>query len=303
MDIQSLETFLQVADIENFTKAAEMMNYAQSTVTMQIKRLEQELGFPLFERIGRKNYLTAAGKNFLPQAAEIIRILQRVQTLNAEPAEIKATLRIGVLESLMFSTVLHVISHFSEQYPNIDIMLKIGQASELMALLKQNQLDLIYISNTAIQDSVLNCCYKKPEEIIFVAGSGHPFSRRKNIPIREVLNCPFIVAEPTGRCFGRLQEIAAEQNIAFRHSVIVDNIRAIAELLKDGQSISFLPAYSLQKQLQKKELVKLDVDLPPQIYYSQILYHNEKWMAPYMEYFIDLIRQTRPEHEKPSGSV
>jgi len=303
MDIQSLETFLQVADIENFTKAAEMMNYAQSTVTMQIKRLEQELGFPLFERIGRKNYLTAAGKSFLPQAAEIIRILQRVQTLNAEPAEIKATLRIGVLESLMFSTVLHIIPYFSERYPNIDIMLKIGQASELMSLLKQNQLDLIYISNTAIQDSVLNCCYKKPEEIIFVADAEHAFSKRKSIPIGEVLHCPFIVAEPTGRCFGRLQEIAAEQNASFRHAVIVDNIRAIAELLKDGQSISFLPAYSLKKQLQKKELVKLDVDLPPQIYYSQILCHNEKWMAPYMEYFIDLIRKERPEHGSTNADV
>lgn len=296
MDIQTLETFLQVADIENFTKAAEMMNYAQSTVTMQIKRLEQELGFPLFERIGRKNYLTAAGRNFLPQAAEIIRILQRVRTLNADPAEIKGTLRVGVLESLVFSTVLGIIPSFSEQYPNIDILLKIGQASELLALLKQNQLDLIYVSHIAIQEDFIFCCYKKQEEMIFVASAEHPLAKREQIPVDEILTCPFIVAEPSGRCYGRLQEIAAERNITLRHAVIVDNIRAITTLLNDGQSVSFLPDYSLEKQIRKHELVKLNVMIPRQVYYSQILYHSDKWLSPYMEKFVELIRQARPEN-------
>ncbi|MBQ4424466.1 MAG: LysR family transcriptional regulator [Lachnospiraceae bacterium] len=295
MDIQSLETFLQVAHLENFTKTAEVMNYAQSTVTMQIKRLEQELGFPLFERIGRKNHLTAAGEAFLPQAAEILRILQKVRALNINSAEIQGTLRIGVLESIMFTAILAVLPQFSVQFPNIDVMLKIGQSTELLTLLKQNQLDFIYISNSMNTDKMLHCCYRRAEEIIFTAWSGHPLARRKKIPIAELLHYPFIVAEPSGRCYSRLQEIAGEQNITLRHSVIVDNIHAIATLQLNTDKISFLPAYSLEKQLNRGELVRLDVDLPPQIYYSQILYHNNKWIPPYMEAFIDLVRIARPE--------
>ncbi len=302
MDIQSLETFLRVADVENFTKAAEMMSYAQSTVTMQIKRLEQELGFPLFERIGRKNYLTAAGKNFLPQATEIMHILQSVRIQNLDAAEIKGTLRVGALESLVFSTVLDIIPAFAKRFPNVDISLKIGQASELLAYLKQNQLDLIYVSNIALQEDSVVCCYRKPEEIIFVASPEHYLAHRKNIPVREVLHCPFIVAEPTGRCYGRLQEIAGEEGIEIRHAVIVDNIRAIATLLRDGQSVSFLPGYSLEKQIRKGELARLDVDMPGQIYYSQILYHSDKWISPYMESFIELIRQAKPESAAAAGS-
>ena len=105
MDIQSIETFLQVASLENYTRAAEKLNFAQSTVTMQIQRLEQELGYPLFERIGRRNYLTAAGKTFLPHAAEILRLMQKVSGLGQEPQEIRGTLRIGVLESLFFGVI------------------------------------------------------------------------------------------------------------------------------------------------------------------------------------------------------
>ena len=296
MDIQTLETFLRVADMENFTKAAEALSYAQSTVTMQIKRLEQELGFPLFERIGRKNYLTEAGKCFLPQAKEIIRILQQVRTLNTDAAQIIGTIRVGVLESLLFSTVLDILPRFSEQYPGVDILLKIGQASELLDLLKQNQLDFIYVSGNVMQEESLYCCYKRQEEMIFTAAPTHPLAQRTSVPIDEILHCPFIVAEPSGRCYGRLQEIAAERDIPIRHAVIVDNIRAIALLLKDGQSLSFLPGYSLESHIKKGELVRLNADIPPQIYYSQILFHADKWLSPYMEYFIELIRQAKPEN-------
>ena len=294
MDIQSLETFLQVASINNFTKTAETMNYAQSTVTMQIKRLEQELGFPLFERIGRKNYLTAAGEQFLPQAAEILHILQEVRTLGADAAVVQGTLRIGVLESLLFSNILNILPVFSEQYPNVDVLLKIGQSAEHVALLKQNQLDFIYVSNSLIRDESLTCCYKRQEEIVFIASPNHRLAQEKSIAPEELLKYPFIVAEPTGRCFGRLQEISGLYNVPLRHSVIVDNIQAIALLLSDGQNVSFLPKYSLEKQLNSGELVTLDVNLAPQTYYSQILYHNNKWAPPYMRKFIELISASKP---------
>lgn len=298
MDIQSIKTFLQVANLENFTKAAEEMNYAQSTVTMQIQRLEHELGFPLFERIGRKNYLTSAGLEFLPHAREILLIMQKVTTLGKDSADIHGTLRIGVLESLLFSTALQILPDFRQRYPNVDIQFKIGQASELLKQLKQNQLDIIYVSNALNSDSSISCCYRRKEEIIFVAGASHPLAQKKHVSLDALLSYPFIMAEPSGRCFIRLHEIATECNQKLRYSVIVDNIIAIVKLLQDQQSISFLPSYSLVDEIKNGELVKLDVDIPPQPYYSQLLYHVNKWVPPYMDYFIQLVRDARPEYSK-----
>jgi len=297
MDIQSIKTFIEVASLENFTKAAEELNYAQSTVTMQIQRLEEELGFPLFERIGRKNYLTAAGQEFLPHAVEMLRIIQKVGTLGHELSEMTGTLRIGALESLMFSSALHIIPQLHNYFPNIDIQLKLGQTSELLTLLKQNQLDLVYASYSSIEDPLLVSCYKRREEVIFIAGPQHPLASRKKIPLDELLTYPFIVAEPSGRCYGMLHEIASRAGKDLRHPVTVDDIEAICLLLPNEQSISFLPEYSLTDKLKCGKIIKLDVDIPPQIFYSQLIYHKNKWLSPYMERFIDMVREYRPERD------
>lgn len=294
MDTQAIKTFIQVANLGSFTKAAEELRYAQSTVTMQIQRLEEELGFPLFERIGRKSCLTPGGQNFLPKATQILRLLQEASSLGAEPSQLKGTLRIGVLESLLFAGVLPVLPDFRREFPNVDVSLKIGQAAELLAQLKQNTLDMIYISGALQNDPALERCYQRREDLIFLAGPGHPLAGQENIPIRQVLACPFIMAEPSGYCYGRLHEIARELDIPLRHSVLVDNIAAISRLLGDDRSLAFLPEYALGKELAEGSLKKLSVAFPVQIYHSQLLLHRNKWISPYMARFMELIRSRRP---------
>ena len=146
MDLDTIKTFVTVANLGNYTKAAEELNYAQSTITSQIQQLEQELKFPLFERIGRKNYLTTGGQEFLPHALEIMHILQKSKVVGQNPEEVEGTLRIGVLESLLFSGVLGILPEFRSEYPKVDVMIKIGQASDILDTLRQNQLDIAYIS-------------------------------------------------------------------------------------------------------------------------------------------------------------
>lgn len=297
MDVQSIKTFIQVANLKNFTKAAEELNYAQSTVTAQIQRLEEELGFPLFERIGRKNYLTAGGEAFLAHATEILHIIHQASTLGQDLKEMKGTLRVGTLESLMFVGVLPIIPSFRAAFPNVDIAFKIGQASELVSLLKQDQLDLAYISQSPNIDPTLHCHYRRKESMIFIAGKDHPLAAREKLPVEEVLTYPFIMAEKTGRCYGRLMELVAEHQMVFRDAVIIDNIAAIITLLRDDLSVSFLPEYALQPSLVEGSLVKLDVDTPEQQYYSQILCHKNKWHSPFIRSFIQMIRDERPENE------
>lgn len=295
MDLDNIKTFVTVANLGNYTKAAEELNYAQSTITSQIQQLEQELKFPLFERIGRKNYLTAGGQEFLPHAVEIMHILQKGKTAGQAPGDVEGTLRIGVLESLIFAGVLGVLPDFRNEYPKVDVMLKMGQASDLLELLRQNQVDFIYISNSPSVDPSIICAYSRREEMAFMADSTHPLVGRKGISMEEVFSYPFVVAEKTGRCYGRLMELAAEHKMPVHSSVMVDNLPAISRLLRDGQSVTFLAEYAMEEDILAGRLAKLDVDYPAQAYYSQILYHKNKYLAPYMLSFIEHIRQYRPE--------
>jgi len=297
MDIQSIRTFVQVANQGSFTRAAEQLRYAQSTVTMQIQRLEEELGFPLFERIGRNSYLTPGGQEFLPHAVQILHIMQQASTFGKETGDMKGTLRIGVLESLLFAGILPMLTAFRREFPNIDVLLKIGQAAELTTQLKQNQLDILYISGALTHDSALRSCYRRKENLIFVSDPAHPLACQEQIPIDQVLHCPFIVAEPSGYCYGRLHELAQELDISLHHSVLVDNIAAICALLHDGKSLTFLPEYALKDALASGRLCKLDVDFPTQFYYSQLLCHRNKWISPFMARFISCIQEQRPQTE------
>lgn len=294
MDIQTIKTFVSVAKLGSFTKAAYELSYAQSTVTMQIQRLEEELGFPLFEKIGRHSHLTSGGKEFLFYAETILHTIEQASAIGQDPKNRKGSIHIGVLESLLFARLLPVLSQFRKKFPNMEVILKIGQITELMELLKKNKLDIIYVSNTINTDNSLNCCYKRCEELVFSVSKTHDLATKKEVCIKEVLSYPFIITEPSGYCYQRLNTIASEQGCTLNHGVSVDSTLAVCKLLDDGYSAAFLPRYTTESQPVKDNLVILNTDLPKQLYYSQLLCLKNKWISPFMENIIELIKTAYP---------
>lgn len=294
MDLRNIQTFIRAAELGSFTKAANELGYVQSTVTMQMQQLERELGFPLFDRIGKKVSLTALGLEFLGYAYRIERTMMEASNLGKETTDIKGTLRVGVLESLLFANMLQLLPRFKDKYINLDLQLKMGQASELLWQLKQNQLDMVYLSAGLNTDSDLRCCYKRQEQLVFICSPEHPVANRMGVSVKELLTYDFVVTERAGICYRRLQELAQQHNAMLHASVEVDSTVAIAALVQKNMALAFLPEYSVQKLLKSRSLLRVDVDLEPQTYYSQILCHGKRWMSPFMEELIEKIRITYP---------
>ncbi len=295
MDLTNIRTFLRVVEVGSVAKAAEELKYAQSTVTSQIQALEKEIGNPLFERIGRKNHLTDVGVEFLQYATEIQNTLQKVSAIGHQGHDAEVSLRVGVLESLLFNNVLPALPVFRQRYPNSGVYLKEGHSAELIDMLKQNDLDIIYISDNINTDPALECLMRQPEQMVFIAGRNHPLAGRKNIPIEEVLDCPYVVTEPTGRCYHTLLSLMAERGRELHHSVMVNHIGAISVLLRDNISLSFLPKAAVSGALNIHELTVLDVCMPPQIYYRQLLVRRSMWRSPALEHFVSVIADSTKE--------
>lgn len=286
MEIKNIQTFLCVAELKSFTKAAEEMNYAQSTVTTQVQQLERELGFPLFDRIGKHVSLTALGTEFLSHAYKIVSMIDRVSSLNKNLKELRGTLRVGVLESLLLSSVLKVLPEFKKNFPKIDIKLKIGQATELLHQLKENTLDMVYITTDSETDGELNCCYKHAEELVFICSTEHPLAKQKNIPLERLFEEEFIVTEHTGICYTKLQEIAKKSRCVPRDAIEIDSIVAVTHMVKNNMGLGFLPECALKDLLESGKLAKVDARMEKQVYYSKILCHKNRWVSPFMESFI-----------------
>lgn len=284
MDIQSLKTFVQVATLENYTKAANEMNYAQSTVTMQLKRLEEELGYPLFEKIGRRNYLTSQGRSFLEYANRILSLVQEATALSDDPRTMKGTLKVGALESIAFSKIIPKLHSYKSEFPNAEIEIKIAESRELLNMLRENRIDVAWTAGEPITDGTFNCLFSREEPLSFVASVHHPLASRR-ATIEEILSYPVISTEPSGYCWFKLCEIASMWNIGIQRSVTVESIYGVSQLLHDKESIAFLPSFAVTDP----ELISLDTAIAPQTRLSQMLVLNNKWRSPLIEGFFSVM--------------
>ncbi len=290
MDIKNINTFIRAAELKSFTKVAQESNYAQSTVTAQIQQLERELGYPLFDRIGKTVSLTCLGEEFLKYAHSISEQLSKACSLNKEKSEIKGILRIGVIESLLFANLKNIIPKFRNTFKNVNVQIKMGQTTELIEMLKQNKLDLIYISADKNTDNELSCEYIKEEHLVFISSPTHPLSNVSDISAEDLFKYDFAVTEQTGVCYGRLKALASENGSILRTIVEVDNTTVVSEIVEEGLGIGFLPEYSVHKRLQNKSLKILDVNIPSQIYYRQVLCHKNRWHSPFLNTFIEMLK-------------
>ena len=293
MDERTLRAFTKVADLQSFTKAAAELGYVQSTVSNQIQQLECELGFPLFDRIGKKIYLTSLGQEFRSYADVILENIHQSVMLGKSAKEIHGVMRVGVLESLLFSTLADILPHYARQWPNIEIQIKMGRTKDLLKWLRLNQLDMVYLSDDLNSGPDFFCAHQHEETLAFVSGPNHELAGREQITVEEFFSHPLVVTERSGIVYRKLQSLAHSCGMLPKNSLVVDNTKAIAEILKNSEGLSFLPEYSVRRDIESHALVKLNVNVAPQIYFSQIIYHRGKWMAPFMEGLIDLIRWSK----------
>ncbi|WP_269431679.1 LysR family transcriptional regulator [Bacillus sp. JCM 19034] len=160
MELRHLITFHTIVKMDGFKKAADELGYAQSSITGHIKELEDELGKPLFDRLGRKVTLTQAGKDFLPFAREIIQLYSKSkEVLHSSDAIPSGQLTIGASESIMIYWLPDIIMEFKEKYPKVELILKSIDYDNLSNQLKNGEIDvalLIELSNWQQNHLVVN---------------------------------------------------------------------------------------------------------------------------------------------------
>lgn len=290
MEFRNIITFLAVAEQGSFTGAANQLGYVQSTVTIQIKQLEEELGTILFDRIGKRVELTANGQNFMHYANLLVNISEQAKLIGKRPEEMEGNLRVGILESLLIWVLSEKLPEYYQVFPLIKVLTRTAPANELFKMLKQNELDMVYFLGKKMHSNDFVCAWSEPVRIVFVSHPDNPFANKKNVLLRELVEQPFILTENTGFYRSALEEIAMEQGISIQPLFVIDNTSAIIKLLKKGLGISFLPEYAVQESLLNNELVIIDVEDCSIQLWIQLFYHKDKWLAPQMESFIKLIK-------------
>ncbi|MDR0270794.1 LysR family transcriptional regulator [Paenibacillus sp.] len=219
MDLKAVKTFQRIVALGGFNRAAEELNYAQSTVTMQIQKLETELGMRLIDR-GKTFELTEAGRLFLEQSAHIVRDIEQLKDMMTELVSGEAGhVRLGVVEPVASYRLPEVLASFLHDYPNIRVSITIASSSTLYEQLQHGELDLAICSPPILRTTL----YFEPlltEHFVVLLPDQHPLACKDVISIRDLrdhrllitaADCPYrrklelIMQEPGGHPLDTLE--------------------------------------------------------------------------------------------------
>lgn len=286
MDIKNLQTFIHVAELNSFTKAAAMLGYSQSTVSFQIRQLETELNTQLFDRINHTVVLTERGREVLEYAHQISRLSQELKENIQKENKIRGHVRLALADSLCDSLLSEQFLDFRKQYPEVTLKIIPAGTEEMFRLLNHNEADAILTLDNHIYNTDYVIVREESVGVHFVAGPDSPLGRRKKIPLEELVSYPFILTEK-GMSYRRLMdERLAELSLEVQPVLEVGSVGLICSLVEQGAGIAFLPDYATKTAVQSGRLVRLDVENMEIAVWKQLLYHRDKWISPQMESLI-----------------
>ena len=193
--LHQLKVFESVARHRSFTRAAEELFLTQPTVSMQVKQLAKAVGLPLFEQIGKRLYLTAAGRELLATCQEIFEELSRFEVAVADLKGLKqGYLRLAVITTAKY-VIPRLLGPFCQRYPGIDVSLKVTNHEHVLERLTDNQDDLYILSQPPSELDVTTYPFLE-NPLVVLASRHHPLAQEKNIPLKRLAEEPFIMREP-----------------------------------------------------------------------------------------------------------
>ena len=282
MDTKNLTTFIYVAELRSFTKAADRLGFSQSTVSFQIKQLETELSCQLFERINHTVHLTEKGREVLEYAHQINRMTRKLKDSMKEEAS-SGYIRLAMADSLCTSLLSRDFLHFRKLYPNISLKIIAAGTEEMFRLMNHNEADAILTLDNHIYNTEYRILREEKVRTFFVAGAGTRIASASSLSIEELLLQPFILTEK-GMSYRRLlEERLAELFLEIQPVLEIGSTELICSLVEQGAGISFLPEYVIKDRVEAGTLVCLPVSGLEIHVWKQLLYHRNKWVSPQME--------------------
>lgn len=289
MEFREISTFLQVAQYQSFSKAARHLGYSQAAVTIQIKQLEQELGVHLFDRIGKQISLTHQGQVFYQYAVSIRNELEQAKNAVSDPSTLSGKLCLGTIESICASIFPDLLAEYHRLHPEVTISIVTDSPGVLLDRMNENTIDIVYLLDRRIYDNRWCKTLEEPEENIFVASPDHELTLvKRELELDEVLRFPFFLTEKDASYRHMLEQYLASINRSVKPFLEIGNTEFIIHMLLKNTGISFLPKFTVQRELQQKQLTALNVRGFQMQTWRQIFYHKNKWVTREMQEFLRL---------------
>jgi len=288
LTFRQLSVFQAVARHLSYTRAAEELHLSQPAVSMQIHQLEEQVGLPVFEQIGKKIYLTQAGQELLPYAQAIARQL-------ADAAEVMADLR-GMRQGRLRVSVAttanyfapRLLATFTQRFSGIKVTLDVTNREGLLRHLENNDVDIVLMGKPPAELEVVAEPFMD-NPLVMIAAPDHPLTQRQQIPLAELQNQTFLVRERGSGTRIAMERCFQEQQLLLSTGMEMNTDEAIKQGVQAGLGLGIVSWHTLRLELELGRLVMLSVDSFPILRHWYIVHRQGRRLSAVAEAFRSLV--------------
>lgn len=278
LTLRQLQVFESAATNLNFSVTAKQLYLSQPAVSMQIKQLEENIGLPLFEQMGKKIFLTEAGRELFHYARGISQQLAEMETVFDEMKGLgHGKLTLSVVNTANYFTP-QLLAKFCQRYPSINVNLLVANRDAVLKQLADNSTDLAILGQPPDGlDISAESFLDNP--LVVIAAPSHPLAKLKRIKLAQLATETFLSREPGSGTRSAMERVFAQHKIQPHISMEMETNEAIKQAVQAGMGLGILSLHSIELELETKRLAMLNVEHFPLLRHWFVAHRSNKRLS------------------------
>jgi DNA-binding transcriptional LysR family regulator len=276
--LRQLQVFEKVANHLNYSRAAEELYLSQPAVSMQIKQLEGHIGLPLFEQMGKKIFMTEAGRELFHYARSISQQLTEMESVFDEMKGLgQGKLTLSVVNTANYFTP-QLLATFCAQHPNINVILQVANRDAVLKQLADNSTDLAIMGKPPEGlDISAESFLENP--LVVIAATNHKLAKLKQVQFAQLAEETFLSREQGSGTRSAMERVFSQHNIQPRISMEMETNEAIKQAVQAGMGLGILSLHSIELELETKRLAMLNVEYFPLLRHWFVAHRSNKRLS------------------------
>jgi DNA-binding transcriptional LysR family regulator len=290
MELRQLKTFRTVATLLSFNRAAEVLNYAQSTISAQIRSLEEDLGVRLFDRLGKRILLTEAGELLSQYAQKMLDIEAETLADVKKRNHPQGSLTIRAPQSIGNTYLPRVLGEFRKRFPGVGFDFHTCAFHTLEHELQTGVTDLAFLLAESIQSASLVAEPLRFEPLLMVSNPGNPLTQKASVSIKDLADQAIFLAKSDCGYRMEFERMLTEAKIEPRTLLEFNSVEMLKSCLAMSDGVTMIPEVTIRAEIDRGELSVLQWEEEHMETAVLMIRHKERWLSPSLQAFMDISR-------------
>ena len=301
MELRQVETFRAVAEELSFSRAAHRLGYVQSSVSAQVAALEQDLGAPLFDRLGRKIALTDAGRVMLRYSSRLLDLTEEAREAVADAGvgsgEVTGTLTVSAPETLLTYRLPRLLALFHERHPKVRLSVRPSAVGRLVGSMRRSVeeggVNVAFVLDGPVEVSGLSVEPLLEESVSVIVPAAHALASSTMAASRDLSGETVLLPEaPESGCAyrGQFERQLGAASVVPAEKMEFQSIEAVKQCVAAGMGVSVMPSVAVSAELEDGKLAALRWQEPFEVL-TQMVWHEKRWQSPALRAFLETARE------------